>query len=72
MDVSNLPEHPKTPSPVGDFASGVTEIALEETASTNAHALELLKSGASPRHLTVVWARRQTQGRGRGLGAHAT
>jgi BirA family biotin operon repressor/biotin-[acetyl-CoA-carboxylase] ligase len=28
--------------------------------------LELLKSAPSPRHLTLVWARRQTQGRGRG------
>lgn len=62
MDESNLTEDPITPSPAG----AVTEVALEETASTNAHALELLKSGAAPRHLTVVWARRQTQGRGRG------
>jgi BirA family biotin operon repressor/biotin-[acetyl-CoA-carboxylase] ligase len=44
----------------------VTEIALEETTSTNAHALELLRSGAAPHHLTLVWARRQTKGRGRG------
>jgi BirA family biotin operon repressor/biotin-[acetyl-CoA-carboxylase] ligase len=44
----------------------VTEIALEETASTNAHALELLRTGAAPPHLTLVWARRQTSGRGRG------
>lgn len=57
---------PKSPSPAGGLASGVTEIALEETASTNAHALELLRSGAAPEHLTLVWARRQTKGRGRG------
>jgi hypothetical protein len=44
----------------------VNEIALEETASTNAHALDLLRSGAAPPHLTLVWARRQTNGRGRG------
>lgn len=43
----------------------MTEIALEETSSTNAHTLELLKNSA-PRHLTLVWARRQRQGRGRG------
>jgi BirA family biotin operon repressor/biotin-[acetyl-CoA-carboxylase] ligase len=61
-----LPENPKGLSPAGGAAGAVTEVALEETASTNAHALELLKSGAAPRHLTVVWARRQTQGRGRG------
>ena len=48
------------------LAAGVTEIALEETASTNAHALELLKAGAEAPHLTLVWARRQTKGRGRG------
>jgi len=45
---------------------GMNAIALEETASTNAHALELLRSGAAPPHLTLVWARRQTNGRGRG------
>ena len=66
MDESNLTEDPMTPSPAGDAAGAVTEVALEETASTNAHALELLKSRAAPRHLTLVWARRQTQGRGRG------
>lgn len=44
----------------------MTEIPLEETSSTNAHALELLRSGRAPDHLTLVWARRQTQGRGRG------
>jgi len=51
---------------VASLASrAVKEIALEETASTNAHALELLRSGAAPPHLTLVWARRQTKGRGR-------
>jgi len=64
MDESSLPTvHP--PSLAGALPTGVTEIALEETASTNAHALELVKSGAAP-HLTLVWARRQTKGRGRG------
>jgi len=43
----------------------VTEVALEETPSTNEHALELARSGAAP-HLTLVWARRQSKGRGRG------
>ncbi|MBT2301223.1 hypothetical protein J7E70_12200 [Variovorax paradoxus] len=66
MDESNLTALPKSPSPAGGFASEVTEIALEETASTNAHALELLGSGAAPQHLTLVWAQRQTKGRGRG------
>ena len=66
MAESNLPAVPKSPALACGLASGVTEMALEETASTNAHALELLKSAPSPRHLTLVWARRQTQGRGRG------
>jgi BirA family biotin operon repressor/biotin-[acetyl-CoA-carboxylase] ligase len=50
----------------GGLVGEVTEIALAETASTNAHALELLKGGAAPHHLTLVWARQQTKGRGRG------
>ena len=66
MDESSLPARPKSPSPASSLASGVTEIALEETASTNAHALELLKTGGAPHHLTLVWARRQMKGRGRG------
>lgn len=62
MDESGLP----APALGSLSAIGVTEIALEETASTNAHALELLKTGAAKPHLTLVWARRQTRGRGRG------
>src|SRR5438105_2827926 len=66
VDESSLPTRPKSPSLVTGVPDGVTEIALEEATSTNAHALELLKSGAAPPHLTLVWARRQTKGRGRG------
>src|SRR5882672_7374266 len=66
MDESSLPAPAKSSTPAGRLAAGVTEIALEETASTNAHALELLRMGAAPHHLTLVWARRQTTGRGRG------
>lgn len=63
MEESSLPTL-HSPSLAGVLPTGVTEIALEETASTNEHALELLRSGAAP-HLTLVWARRQTKGRGR-------
>jgi BirA family biotin operon repressor/biotin-[acetyl-CoA-carboxylase] ligase len=66
VDESSFPARPRSPSLVSGLASGVTEVALEETASTNAHALELLKRGAAPPDLTLVWARRQTKGRGRG------
>src|SRR4029453_3095593 len=68
VDESGFPALPTSPPPAGRFTAGVTvtEIALEETASTNAHALELLKQGASAPHLTLIWARRQTKGRGRG------
>lgn len=66
MDESNLPAFPKSPSLAYGRVSGVTEIALEETTSTNAHALELLSRGAASNNLTLVWARRQTKGRGRG------
>jgi BirA family transcriptional regulator, biotin operon repressor / biotin---[acetyl-CoA-carboxylase] ligase len=66
VDKSDLPALPKSPSLTHGLAGAVTEIALEETASTNAHALELLRSSAAPPHLTLVWARRQTKGRGRG------
>ena len=66
MDEGSLPALAKSPPAAGSLAAGVTEIALEETAGTNAHALELLKSGVAPPHLTLVWARRQTKGRGRG------
>ena len=65
MDESSFPVLPKSTPLACLLARGVTEIALEETASTNAHALELLKKGAAPPHLTLVWARRQTNGRGR-------
>src|SRR5215831_9437767 len=58
--------NPKSAALAGVLARGVREIALEETASTNAHALELLRTSAAPPHLTLVWARRQTSGRGRG------
>ena len=58
MAEPNLPAIPKSPPLVCGLASGVTEITLEETASTNAHALELLRKGAAPKHLTLVWARR--------------
>ena len=63
---SGLSARPKAPSLMTGVPAGVTEVALDETASTNAHALELLRSGAPAPHLTLVWARRQTQGRGRG------
>ena len=66
MDESGLPAPGRSASSAGGLASAVTEVALEETASTNAHALELLRTGAAPNHLTLVWARRQTTGRGRG------
>ncbi|WP_280156366.1 biotin--[acetyl-CoA-carboxylase] ligase [Piscinibacter sp. XHJ-5] len=66
MDESGMPAPPEPTSAATLLASGVTEVALDETPSTNAHALELLKSGAAPPHLTLVWARRQMKGRGRG------
>jgi BirA family biotin operon repressor/biotin-[acetyl-CoA-carboxylase] ligase len=45
------------------FPAGVNEVALDEVKSTNAEALALAEKGAP--HLTLVWARRQTAGRGR-------
>jgi BirA family biotin operon repressor/biotin-[acetyl-CoA-carboxylase] ligase len=66
VDESGLPAQPLSASLAGALAGGVTEIALGETASTNAHAMELLKGGAAVPHLSLVWARRQTEGRGRG------
>jgi BirA family biotin operon repressor/biotin-[acetyl-CoA-carboxylase] ligase len=45
------------------FPAGVNEVALDEVGSTNAEALALAENGAP--HLTLVWARRQTAGRGR-------
>lgn len=65
MDESDVPALPTSQSPAGGLPAGVAEVALEKTPSTNAHALALRSSGA-PQHLTLVWARRQTQGRGRG------
>jgi len=66
VDESSLPTQQQVASLAGALAGGVTEIPLEETASTNAHAMELLRSGAAVPHLSFVWARRQTEGRGRG------
>lgn len=45
------------------FPAGVNEVALDEAGSTNAVALALAHKGAP--HLTLVWTRRQTAGRGR-------
>jgi BirA family biotin operon repressor/biotin-[acetyl-CoA-carboxylase] ligase len=45
------------------FPAHVNEVALDEVGSTNAEALALAEKGAP--HLTLVWARRQTAGRGR-------
>ena len=66
MDESSLSAFAQSSSPAGGLPGTVTEIALEETPSTNAHALSLLAGDAAPAHLTLVWAKRQTQGRGRG------
>lgn len=66
MNEGSSPALPQSRLPLGGRAAAVTQIALDETASTNAYALELLKSEAAPPHLTLVWARRQTKGRGRG------
>jgi BirA family biotin operon repressor/biotin-[acetyl-CoA-carboxylase] ligase len=52
------------PTPSGPrFPSGVTVEALAEADSTNAVALARATAGAP--HLTLVWAKRQTAGRGR-------
>src|SRR3954447_26933013 len=45
------------------FPTGVSEVAFDEVGSTNTEALALAEEGAP--HLTLVWARRQTAGRGR-------
>jgi BirA family transcriptional regulator, biotin operon repressor / biotin---[acetyl-CoA-carboxylase] ligase len=45
------------------FPVGMNEVALDETENTNAVALALAHKGAP--HLTLVWTRRQTAGRGR-------
>jgi hypothetical protein len=55
---SGLSARPNAPSLATGVPAAVTEVALDETASTKAHALELLRSGAPAPHLTLVWARR--------------
>lgn len=43
VDESDVPALPKSQSPAGGLPGGVTEVALEETPSTNAHVLTFLQ-----------------------------
>ena len=65
MPTADIGSHSNLHCPLSAvLPAGISEVMLEETESTNKDALAQASAGAP--HLTLVWAKRQTKGRGRG------
>jgi long-chain acyl-CoA synthetase len=65
METEPTPLPPSAPWLGPSFPPGVKVIGLDETESTNTVARELATDPEHAPHLTLVWAKRQTAGRGR-------